>query len=51
MTIGERKTHPIAFDRHAPGYREAFVGITHELHAKCLIAWTDAYHPGARTQA
>ena len=31
------------FDRHAPGYRESFLGITHEMHQKCPIAWTDTY--------
>jgi cytochrome P450 len=43
MTIDERKIRPISFDRHAPGYRERFAEITHDLHAKCPIAWTDAY--------
>jgi cytochrome P450 len=43
MTTDERKQQPIAFDRHAPGYREQFVEITHDLHAKCPIAWTEDY--------
>jgi cytochrome P450 len=43
MTIDERKKSPIHFDRHAPGYREEFSDITHELQAKCPIAWTDTF--------
>ncbi|MBY4039243.1 cytochrome P450 [Rhodococcus fascians] len=42
-TSSEHKKCPIAFDRHAPGYREKFEEITDELHAKCPIAWTTDY--------
>lgn len=31
------------FDRHTPEYRENFLDITHEMHGKCPIAWTDTY--------
>ncbi|WP_158166434.1 cytochrome P450 [Mycolicibacterium smegmatis] len=31
------------FDRHTPDYREKFVDITHEMHNKCPLAWTDTY--------
>lgn len=31
------------FDRHSPDYREKFLDITHEMHQKCPIAWTDTY--------
>jgi cytochrome P450 len=31
------------FDRHTPEYRENFLDITHEMHQKCPIAWTDTY--------
>jgi len=31
------------FDRHTPEYRENFLEITHDMHAKCPIAWTDTY--------
>lgn len=31
------------FDRHTPEYRENFLDITHEMHAKCPIAWTETY--------
>ncbi|MEO3787350.1 cytochrome P450 [Actinocorallia sp. B10E7] len=31
------------FDRHAPDYRERFEEITHEMHARCPIAWTDTH--------
>jgi cytochrome P450 len=43
MTIDDRKTHPIHFDRHAPDYREAFAEITHDLQGRSPIAWTDTY--------
>lgn len=38
-----RKKHRIHFDRHTPEYREQFVEITQELHAKCPVAWSDTY--------
>ncbi|MBB2770409.1 MULTISPECIES: cytochrome P450 [Mycolicibacterium] len=31
------------FDRHSPDYRERFLDITHEMHQKCPLAWTDTY--------
>ncbi|PQE01192.1 cytochrome P450 [Mycobacterium sp. EPG1] len=31
------------FDRHAPDYRDKFLDITHEMHQKCPLAWTDTY--------
>ena len=39
----ERKKIRYHFDRHAPGYRERFEDITHEMHARCPIAWTDTH--------
>lgn len=31
------------FDRHTSDYREHFLDITHEMHQRCPIAWTDTY--------
>jgi cytochrome P450 len=31
------------FDRHSPDYRDNFLAITHEMHQRCPIAWTDTY--------
>lgn len=31
------------FDRHSSEYREHFLSITHEMHERCPIAWTDTY--------
>ncbi|KUI37312.1 cytochrome P450 [Mycobacterium sp. GA-2829] len=31
------------FDRHSPDYRDKFLDITHEMHRKCPLAWTDTY--------
>jgi cytochrome P450 len=39
----DRKKHQVHFDRHTPEYRHQFEQITHELHAKCPIAWTDTH--------
>jgi len=39
----ERKKHRVHFDRHTPQYRHEFEEITHELHGKCPIAWTDTH--------
>jgi cytochrome P450 len=39
----DRKKHQVHFDRHTPEYRHRFEEITHELHAKCPIAWTDTH--------
>lgn len=38
-----RKKNTFHFDRHTPEYREQFQQITEEMHAKCPVAWTDAY--------
>ncbi|KPI05216.1 Linalool 8-monooxygenase [Actinobacteria bacterium OK074] len=38
-----RKPHRVHFDRHTPEYRHRFEEITHELHGKCPIAWTDTH--------
>ncbi|GHB60454.1 cytochrome P450 [Streptomyces umbrinus] len=35
--------HRIHFDRHAPEYRDRFEEITHDLHARCPMAWSDTY--------
>ncbi len=40
--IGD-KTSPYHFDRHAPEYRHRFEDITHELHSRCPLAWSDTY--------
>ena len=47
------KSCPIAFERHAPAYRERFLEITQELQETCPIAWTESYggHWVASTQA
>jgi cytochrome P450 len=42
MTTGD-KLNPVDFDRHAPDYIDRFADITHDLHARCPIAWTDTY--------
>ncbi|WP_210588566.1 cytochrome P450 [Streptomyces sp. GESEQ-35] len=39
----DRKKNRVHFDRHTPEYRHEFEDTTHELHAKCPIAWTDTY--------
>ncbi|MFJ2667605.1 cytochrome P450 [Nocardia fluminea] len=39
----ERKQPNFHFDRHAPQYREQFESITHEMHEKCPIAWSDTH--------
>lgn len=39
----ERKQPNFHFDRHAPHYREQFDSITHEMHEKCPIAWSDTH--------
>lgn len=31
------------FDRHSPDYRDKFLDITHEMHRRCPLAWTDTY--------
>lgn len=31
------------FDRHTTDYRENFLEITHDMHRRCPIAWTDTY--------
>jgi cytochrome P450 len=39
----DRKKNRYHFDRHTPEYRHDFEAITHELQAKCPIAWSDTY--------
>ncbi|GAA2734439.1 cytochrome P450 [Actinocorallia aurantiaca] len=39
----ERKKISFHFDRHAEGYRERFEDITHEMHSRCPIAWTETH--------
>ncbi len=41
-TEGDKLT-PFHFDRHAPEYRGQFSDLTHELQAKCPIAWTETH--------
>ena len=43
MTTEGDKLTPFHFDRHAPDYIDHFAEITHELHARCPIAWTETY--------
>ena len=43
MTVEGDKVTPIHFDRHTPDYIDRFEEITHELQAKCPIAWTETY--------
>ncbi|RZT19074.1 cytochrome P450 [Mycobacterium sp. BK558] len=31
------------FDRHTAQYRDNFLDITHEMHQRCPVAWTDTY--------
>lgn len=31
------------FDRHSADYRETFLDVTHEMHRRCPLAWTDTY--------
>ena len=42
MAVERDKLNPIDFDRHG-AYVGRFSEITHELHAKCPIAWTETY--------
>ena len=50
MTAEGDKLTPIHFDRHAPDYIDYFEAITHEVQAKCPIAWTETYGgPGVTT--
>jgi cytochrome P450 len=42
--VNEPTNRPrVHFDRHAPSYRADADAITHELHSKCPVAWTDTY--------
>jgi len=43
MTVEGDKLTPVHFDRHAPDYINRFEELTHELQAKCPIAWTETY--------
>jgi len=40
---GTPKAQEYHFDRHHSEYREKFLDITHEMHQKCPIAWTETY--------
>jgi cytochrome P450 len=39
----DRRQPRYHFDRHTPEYRHQFEAISQEMHAKCPIAWSDAY--------
>jgi cytochrome P450 len=39
----DRRKHRYHFDRHTSEYRLQFETITEEMHAKCPMAWTEAY--------
>ncbi|WP_024796517.1 cytochrome P450 [Tomitella biformata] len=41
--VEDLKKCPINFERHSPGFRDEFLEKTHELHAKCPVAWSDSY--------
>ena len=43
MAIDGDKACPVHFDRHAPDYIDRVSEITHDLHARCPIAWTETY--------
>ena len=43
MSTEGDKGCPVNFDRHRPDYIDHFAEITHELHSKCPIAWSDTY--------
>ncbi|MFI2557080.1 cytochrome P450 [Nocardia farcinica] len=43
VTDDDRKKNTYHFDRHTPEYRDRFEEITHEMHEKCPIAWSDTY--------
>jgi cytochrome P450 len=43
MAIDGEKLNPVHFDRHAPDYIDHFSDITHDLHGRCPIAWTETY--------
>jgi cytochrome P450 len=43
MSAEGDKDTPFHFDRHTPDYIDHFSDITHELHSRCPIAWTETY--------
>ncbi|MFG1945415.1 cytochrome P450 [Nonomuraea sp. NPDC048826] len=43
MNEDGRERNRYHFDRHTPEYRHRFESITQEMHARCPIAWSDAY--------
>ncbi|MDA8046116.1 MAG: cytochrome P450 [Actinomycetota bacterium] len=43
MTTTGDKASPFHFDRHAPEYIDHFDDLTHQLHEKCPIAWTETW--------
>jgi cytochrome P450 len=42
-TDSRRAARRYHFDRHAPDYRERFVDITHDMHRRCPLAWSDTH--------
>ena len=48
---GPAETQRYHVDRHSVDYRETFLDITHEMHGRCPIAWTDTYDGTARQPA
>ncbi len=43
MSIEGDKRTPVHYDRHSPDYIHKFEEITHGLHARCPLAWSDTY--------
>jgi cytochrome P450 len=43
MSVEGDKLTPFHFDRHSPDYIDHFQELTHELQARCPIAWTETY--------
>ena len=43
MSVDGDKQCPVHFDRHTPDYIDRFEDTTHDLHARCPVAWTDTY--------
>ncbi|WP_420750285.1 cytochrome P450 [Rhodococcus sp. O3] len=43
VTDDNRKANRFDFDRHAADYRDNFLPITQEMHAKCPMAWSETH--------
>jgi len=43
MSDPGEKGAPVHYDRHSPDYIHEFEEITHDLQARCPVAWTDTY--------